>query len=168
MSRRRWCPIWAMCRSGTVFRTRSRRSLFLNDLDDPPPSACRTSQCPTCRRLRCGSGLYRSPGRLDEPEDCSDRDCEIDDGASQFRDPANLRVSVAAEADKALDLLALQSQVPQSLVIERSEMIDCTSRAELDCKRPNGPSEMSTQKGTPNARTAKERRRSMYKEPVLS
>jgi hypothetical protein len=79
-----------------------------------------------------------------------------------------LLLSVAAEADKSLDLLALQSQVPQSIVIERPEMIDRTPCAELDCKCPDRPAEMSEQKGKPNARTVEERRRSLYKEPVLS
>jgi hypothetical protein len=63
-----------------------------------------------------------------------------------------LFLSVAAETDKALDFLALQSEVPQSIVIERPEMIDRTARAEFSDKCPDRPPKMGAQKGGPDAR----------------
>jgi hypothetical protein len=32
-----------------------------------------------------GTGLHRSPWRIDEPEDGDDRDCKIDDGTGVMR-----------------------------------------------------------------------------------
>src|SRR5688572_7013020 len=74
--------------------------------------------------------------------------------------------SVAAEADKAFDLLALQPEVPQSIVIERPEMIDRTPCAELGDRCPDRPPKISAQKGSPDARTAKERRRAVCKKSL--
>lgn len=76
-----------------------------------------------------------------------------------------LFLSVATEADKALDLLALQPEVSQSIVIERPEMIDRTPRAEFGDECPDRPPKMGAQKGSPDAR-AKERRRAICKKSL--
>jgi hypothetical protein len=76
-----------------------------------------------------------------------------------------LFLSVAAKADKALDLFALQSEIPQSIVIERPEMIDRTPRAEFGHECPDRAPKMVAQKGSPEAH-GKRRRRAISKESL--
>jgi hypothetical protein len=52
-------------------------------------------------------------------------------------------LSVTAEADDVLDLLAPYPQVPQSIVVERPEMADCTTCPELGGKRTSRADEMA-------------------------
>jgi hypothetical protein len=64
---------------------------------------------------------------------------------------------IRVDADESLNAVALQSQAPQSIVVERPEMVDRATRAELGGKRTGGPAKMLKQanpSSAPNMRTA--------------
>jgi hypothetical protein len=91
--------------------------------------------------------------------------CSISDLDGTSGQLIRLFLSVAPEADKALDLLALQPEVPQSIVIERPEMIDRTPRSEFGDNRANWSPKMGAQKGSPEAH-GKRRRRAISKKSL--